>query len=68
MKTVVRIADRFARKAIGRVDAGACDAIRGCCCNAAHTYGYDCYANCVKNPDCTVKYSAYHQLCSLAGG
>jgi hypothetical protein len=62
MKTLVRISNALASKALGSVDAGACDAWRGCCCNSAHTYGLNCYANCVKM-SCTVKYSAYHQLC-----
>ena len=63
MKTLVRISNLLAHKALGNVDAGACVPERGCCCNTAHTRGYDCYANCVSNPNCTTVYSAYHQPC-----
>jgi hypothetical protein len=66
MRTLVRITNALATKALGSVDAGACEDVRGCCCNLAHTRGYDCYANCVNNPSCTVKYSAYHTLCPKA--
>jgi hypothetical protein len=62
MNTVVRIADRLARKAVGHVDAGACNSLRGCCCSGT-TYGINCYGNCVKM-SCTTVYSAYHVLCS----
>ena len=64
MRTLVRISNALASKALGAVDAGACVSIRGCCCNKAHTRGYDCYANCVNNPNCTTVWSAYHQPCS----
>ena len=64
MKTVVRLSTALANKALGAVDAGACDARRGCCCNAAHTYGINCYSNCVKM-SCSTRTSAYGQPCSL---
>lgn len=66
MRTFARITDALASKALRSVDAGACVSIRGCCCNTAHTRGYDCYANCVNNPNCTTLRSAYNQPCSGA--
>ena len=64
MKTLVRISNALASKALGSADAGACAPQRGCCCNTARTRGYDCYLNCVNNPDCTYG-SAYRQQCSF---
>jgi len=39
MRTLVRISNALANKALGSVDAGACEDVRGCCCNLAHTRG-----------------------------
>jgi hypothetical protein len=63
MRSLVRITNALATKALGTVDAGACYSTRGCCCNSAHTYGINCYGNCVKM-SCTYPYSAYRQPCS----
>jgi hypothetical protein len=48
MKTLAKLTTALANKALGTVDAGACIVDLGCCCNAAHTYGLDCYGYCVK--------------------
>jgi len=64
MRTLVRITNALASKALGSVDAGACNSLRGCCCNTAHTRGIDCYGNCVNNPSCTTVKSAYGVYCS----
>ncbi|HEX8082381.1 MAG TPA: hypothetical protein VF557_19395 [Jatrophihabitans sp.] len=63
MRTLVRISNALTNKALGNVDAGACIAERGCCCNAARTYGLNCYANCVRM-SCSTRTSAYGQPCS----
>jgi hypothetical protein len=65
MRTLARISNALASKALGSVDAGACISVRGCCCNTAHTRGYDCYGNCVQNPNCTTVKSAYGVSCNL---
>lgn len=63
MRTLVRISNALANKALGNVDAGACVATKGCCCNTARTRGLDCYANCVQRA-CSTRYSDYNQPCS----
>ena len=64
MKTMVRISNFLAHKALGTVDAGACIAEKGCCCNSARTRGLNCYANCVNDSNCRTTYSDYNQPCS----
>ena len=64
MRTLVRISNALADKALGSVDAGACVPTRGCCCNSARTRGLDCYGNCVTNNNCSTTLSAYRQPCS----
>jgi hypothetical protein len=62
MRTLVRITNALATKALGAVDAGACIPERGCCCNSAHTYGLNCYGGCVRS-SCSPTRSAYGQPC-----
>lgn len=62
MRTFVRISNALANKALGNVDAGACIAEKGCCCNSTRTRGLDCYANCVRR-SCSTRNSDYNQPC-----
>ncbi len=63
MKTLVRLSNALATKALGNVDAGACIATKGCCCNSARTRGLDCYGNCIQR-SCSTRNSDYNQPCS----
>lgn len=48
MKKIYRIAEVFAQKAVGSVDAGACVIDYGCCCVTHPGYGVGCYGNCIR--------------------
>jgi len=62
MQSLTRIVNLLTSKALGSVDAGACTADRGCCCDTSGRYGYDCGGNCIITY-CSFTYSVYGSDC-----
>jgi hypothetical protein len=53
--SLASLIDAVTDKVIGRVEAGACDTLHGCCCKPGHPkYAFNCLATkCIKQGSCS---------------